>query len=378
MHFDSPPDRRGTDSIKWQRYARRDVIPLWVADMDFAAPPAVVAALQARVAHGVFGYGAPWPSLTEAVIAGIARDHNWHIEADWIVWLPGVVTGFNLCCQIAGQSGDEVLTLAPIYPPILQAPGLNERQCVRSEMVLRDGRWQCDWDDLAARISPRTKLLILCQPHNPVGRVFDDAEMRRFAALAEEHNLLICSDEIHCGLVIRPELKHIAMASLGTDIARRTITLMAPSKTWNIPGLGSAFAIISDPAWRTRFKRAMQGVVPHTNVLGLVATEAAYRDGAVWRQGVLHVLHSNAARIEAAVAQMPGISMTPVEATYLAWLDCRELAYDDPVAFFEAAGVGLSDGRDFGAPGFVRLNFACSPQLLDDALQRMHAALRRA
>lgn len=372
--FDNPPDRRHSDSMKWQRYAGRDVLPMWVADMDFAAPQAVMDALQARVAHGVFGYAMPWPSLLAAVVEGIARDHGWQIDPDWIVWLPGVVSGLNLCCAIAGEPGDEVLTLTPVYPPFLAAPGHTGRQLVRSDMR-RDGeRWIFDRDDLAARCSARTRLLMLCHPHNPVGRVYDEEELRFLAGLAERHDMIICSDEIHCGLVIDPAHRHIPLAALDEAIALRTITLMAPSKTWNIPGLGSAFAVIADPALRRRFRHAMQGIVPHTNLLGFVATEAAYRHGNAWRQALLNYLHTSAQHVVTAIDAIPGLHTTPVEATYLAWIDCRALDVKNPVAFFEEHGVGLSDGRDFGAPGFVRLNFGCSRVLLEEALRRMRTA----
>lgn len=374
--FDSPPDRSRSDSLKWSRFADRDVLPMWVADMDFAAPRPVLEALQARVAHGVFGYGVPSHALNAAVVDALARDHDWHIQADWIVWLPGVVGGFNVACTLAGEAGDEVITLTPVYPPFLSAPAHAGRRLVRSDLVLRGTRWECDWDDLSARITPRSRMLLLCHPHNPVGRVYGREELRRFATLAEQHNLLLCSDEIHGGLVIDPAHRHIPLASLDEAVARRCITLMAPSKTWNIPGLSSAFAVISDANLRRLFRHAMRGFVSETNVLGLVATEAAYRHGDAWRQELLRYLHANAQRLVQAINGTEVLRTTPVEATYLAWIDCRALPALDPVAFFEGHGVGLSNGADFGMPGFVRLNFGCSRTLLDEALRRMTAACR--
>lgn len=374
--FDAPPDRSQSDSVKWGRFADRDVLPMWVADMDFAAPPAVLEALQARIAHGVFGYGMAAHSVSAAVVEGIARDHDWHIQADWLVWLPGVVSGFNVACALAGEAGDEVLTLTPVYPPFLTAPAHAGRRLVRSDLVLRGERWECDWDDLAARITPRSRMLLLCHPHNPVGRVYDREELLRFATLAEQHNLLVCSDEIHCGLVIDPAHTHIPLASLDESIARRSITLMAPSKTWNIAGLSSAFAIIPDAHLRRAFRQAMRGFVPETNVLGLVATEAAYRHGDAWRQAMLRYLHGNAQHLLAGINATGILRTTPVEATFLAWIDCRALSAKDPAAFFEQHGVGLSNGADFGMPGFVRLNFGCSRTLLDEALTRMRAAIQ--
>lgn len=377
--FDRPIDRRRLPSEKWGRYAGCDVLPLWVADMDFAAPPAVLDALHRRIDHGVFGYTDAWPSLIEAVFEGLQRDHGWAIEPDWLVWLPGVVAGFNLACAIAGEPGDGVLTATPVYPPFLTAPANTGRVLQRAELVLRNGRWQWDWDALEAARTPSTRLLLLCSPHNPVGRVFDADELRRLADFAARHDLIVCSDEIHCGLVLDAAHPHRPLAALDEASARRTITLMAPSKTWNIPALYCAFAIIPDAALRRRYRHAMRGIVPHVNLLGMVAAEAAYRDGDAWRRALLEYLRGNRDRVLAAVAAMPGLSMTVPQATYLAWIDCRGLqaarGITDPAAFFEAAGVGLSDGAAFGAPGFVRLNFGCPRATLDEALTRMARAL---
>jgi cystathionine beta-lyase len=377
--FSTAPDRRGSDSIKWRRYAGRDVIPMWVADMDFAAPPPVLDALRARLDHGVFGYADPWPSLADAVIDGIARDHGWRVQPDWLVWLPGVVTGFNIAARTVGQPGDGVFTATPVYPPFLSAPGHSDRRLVSTALVNTGRRWEWDWPATEATVADGVRLFMLCNPHNPVGRVFDRTELTRIAELAERHDLVICSDEIHCGLVLDPAKPHLPIAALDDAVARRTITLMAPSKTWNIPALYCAFAIIPDAGLRARYRRTMAGIVPHVNVLGLTATEAAYRDGGPWRAALLDTLRANAARVVNAIDALPGLATTPVEATYLAWIDCRDFlaarGIANAAAHFEAAGVGLSDGRDFGLPGFVRLNFGCPPERLDAGLQRIRQAV---
>lgn len=377
--FDRVIDRRSLPGDKWGRYAGRDVLPLWVADMDFAAPQQVLDALRERVDHGVFGYTAAWPSLVEAVVEGLRRDHDWAIDPDWLVWLPGVVTGFNLACAIAGEPGDGVLTPTPVYPPFLTAPAHTGRVLQTVDLVLRDGRWQFDWAAMTAAVTPRTRLLMLCSPHNPVGRVFDAGELRALADFAARHDLLICADEIHCGLVLDRALSHRPIAALDAGAAGRSITLMAPSKTWNIAALYCAFAVIPDAALRKRYSRAMRGIVPHTNVLGLVAAEAAYRHGGPWRLALIDYLRGNRDEVLAAVESMPGLRTTTPEASYLAWIDCRELmaarGIADPMAFFEQAGVGLSDGRPFGAPGFLRLNFGCPRATLREALGRMQRAL---
>ncbi len=372
--FDQVIDRRAVPGDKWGRYAGRDVVPMWVADMDFAAPPAIIEALHARLDHRVFGYTDAWPSLIEAVIDGIARDHDWRIEADWLVWLPGVVTGFNVACRMAGEPGDAVLTATPVYPPFLRAPANNQRRLQTVDLVCDGARWQWDWDALDATLDADTRMLLLCHPHNPVGRVFDPRELTALAERAERHDLIVCSDEIHCGLVL--DGTHRPIAALDAAVARRSITLMAPSKTWNIPALYASFAIIADADLRRRYRHAMRGLIPHPNVLGLVATEAAYREGSAWRLALLDYLRGNRERVMQAIKALPGLRTTRPEATYLAWIDCRDAGLDEPTAFFEKHGVGLSDGRAFGAPpGFVRLNFGCPRSLLDEGLARMHTAL---
>lgn len=373
--FDRHPDRRQVPGEKWGRYAGRDVLPLWVADMDFSAPPPVLEALRRRLDHGVFGYTDAPPSLAEAVVEGLRRDHDWHIQAEWLVWLPGVVTGFNLACRAVGEAGDSVFTATPVYPPFLTAPENSGRRLVSCALVERNGRWEWDRAAVEAAIEPRTRVFMLCNPHNPVGRAFDREELRWIADLAESRDLVVCSDEIHCGLVLDAARPHLPIAALDERIARRSITLMAPSKTWNIPALYCAFAVIPDAGLRRRYQREMRGIVPHVNVMGLVAAEAAYRHGGPWRAALLDYLRDNRERVLDAVATMPGLRTTRPEATYLAWIDCREAGLDDPAAFFEAGGVGLSDGRAFGMPGFVRLNFGCSRATLDEALARMRRAL---
>lgn len=373
--FDTIIDRSNTGSEKWDKYAGRDIIPLWVADMDFRSPPAVLAALQARIEHGVFGYSHPTPGLVEAVQEHLQRDFNWRIEAEWLVWLPGLVCGLNVLCKAIGEEGDEIITFTPIYPPFMSAPPLNGRSTVKVPLQLVDGRWVADLQALEQAITPRTKLLLLCSPHNPVGRAWSREELQDFADLAERHDLVLGSDEIHAGLLLDEGAQHLPIATLSPAIARRTITLLAPSKTYNIPGLGCSFAVISDQTLKKRFIRAAGRIVPHVNALGFIAAEAAYRQGEAWRLQLLAYLRANRDLLTAEINTIPGLSMTRVEATYLAWIDTRAAGIEDPGHFFEAAGVGLSDGADFGAPGFVRLNFGCRRALLVEALQRMRRAL---
>jgi len=375
--FDIPVDRSGTGSQKWDKYAGRDVIPLWVADMDFRSPPAVIEALHHRIEHGVFGYTSAPSDLAGVIVKHLARDCEWHIDPRWIVWLPGLVTGLNLACLVAGEPGDAVVTLTPIYPPFLSAPRHAHRQCVRVPLAETNGRWIIDFEGIAAAITPRTRMLMLCNPHNPVGRVYTRDELLRVAQICARHDLLICSDEIHYGLVLDEAKRHVPLAGLSPEIAGRTVTLLAPSKTYNIPGLGMSFAVVPDTALRQRLLRAMSGFTPAVNALGFTAALAAYRDSDAWHAALLDYLRGNRDLVAGRMASMPGLSMCHVEATYLAWIDARGIGVDDPQRFFEEAGVGLSDGKEFGAPGFVRLNFGCRRALLEDALDRIGAALKR-
>jgi cysteine-S-conjugate beta-lyase len=375
--FDTVIDRTGTSSEKWDKYQGRDVIPLWVADMDFRSPPAVISALHRRIEHGVFGYTSTPATLVTAVQQHLSRDFGWEVEKEWLVWLPGLVCGLNVLCNSVGEPGDEVITFTPIYPPFLSAPPLTQRTTVKVPLLLNDGRWEMDLAGLERAITPRSRLLLLCNPHNPVGRAWSRHELQQLASVAERHDLIIGSDDIHAGLILDEELRHIPMATLSPEIARRTITLLAPSKSYNIPGLGCSFAVISDPALRKSFKKAAGRIVPHVNLLGFTAAEAAYGEGEEWHQALLTYLRGNRDLVAEAIRQIPGLSSTRVEATYLAWIDARGTGSSDPARLFEEAGVGLSNGADFDAPGFVRLNFGCSRSLLVKALQRMKTAMAR-
>ncbi|MBI4986123.1 MAG: putative C-S lyase [Rhodocyclales bacterium] len=377
--FDRPIDRRGEacrDSTKWNKYADGDTIPLWVADMDFAAPPAVIAALQRRIEHGVFGYSQPWPELTASVVDHLAARYGWEIAPDWIVWLPGLVTGLHVACRAVGTDGATVFTATPVYPPFLSAPLHSQRRRATAPLVRDETGWLWDWAAVAGVLrQAEPALFLLCHPHNPVGRAWREDELWQLLDLAEKHDFVVCSDEIHCDLILDPERRHQPFATLSAAAARRSITLMAPSKTFNVPGLGCAFAVIPDARLRRNFRSAMHGIVPHVNTLGLVACDAALREGEPWRRELLAYLRGNAARVERFVAGQAGLAMAPVEATYLAWIDARGVGVEHPQRLFEAAGVGLSDGADFDAPGFVRLNFGCRRALLDAALARMQSAL---
>jgi cystathionine beta-lyase len=373
--FDRIIDRRATGSLKWERYAGRDVLPLWVADMDFQSPPQVMEALRSRVEHGVFGYPVPQQALVAAVKDRMQQMYGWTIQPDWIVWIPGVVVGLNVACRAIGQERDEVATFTPVYPPFLCAPKHVQRSLVRVPLTQTQGRATFDVEAFERSLTDRTRLLLLCNPHNPVGRSFDRKELEQVAEVCLRHRVVICSDEIHCDLIL-DDRRHVPTASLGREVEQQTITFMAPSKTFNVPGLDCALAIIPNGQLRRRFADAKAGIVPHVNVFGYEAALAAYQHGEPWRQALLAYLRGNRDYLFQEVNGIQGLSMGPVEATYLAWIDARGLGVDDPTRFFEEAGVGLSDGAEFDGPGFVRLNFGCPRATLVEAVDRMSRAVQ--
>jgi cystathionine beta-lyase len=377
FNFDKVIELRGMSSAKWEKYKGRDIIPLWLADMDFRSPPAVIEALHDRIEHGVFGYPSVPPELINAVLSMLLTAYSWKVKPEWLVWMPGLVTGLNVICRAAAASGEEVLTAVPVYPPFLSAPRLSKRLLIAVPLTLQAGRWNFDFEQMESLITPRTRLFLFCNPHNPVGRVFSKDELTRLAMICDKHDLTICSDEIHCGLVLDSDKAHVPIATLAPVIAQRTITFMSPSKTFNLPGLGCAFAIIPNRQLRQRFKQTMAGIVPGVNLLGYVAALAAYRESSDWLAAVLSYLRANRDLVENTINRISGLSMTHVEATYLGWIDTRGAGIEEPMKFFERAGVGLADGSDFGGSGFVRLSFACPQSTLIEALTRMERTMEK-
>ncbi|MCA1772001.1 MAG: PatB family C-S lyase [Halomonas sp.] len=381
--FATPIERRhpaeGWASQKWHRYAD-DVLPLWVADMDFCSPPAVIEALHARVAHGVYGYGEVPDTLTETVCEWSANHYQWPIQPEWQQWLPGVVPALHLATLGLTAPGDGVLTVTPIYPPFLavaERTGRLPQQAAMATPVSADDSWRLDIGALEAAVTPQTRLLLWCHPHNPTGRVWSHGELAALAEFVERHDLWVVSDELHCDLLLDEGARHQPLVAAFPGLAKRTITLWSPSKTFNLAGLTTACAVIPDENLRKRFAQATKGLLPDGNVLGLVAAEAAYRHGDRWRQALLEVLRVNRAMLKARVAAWPGVEMNPPESTYLAWLDMRRagLGESPQAALLEQAGVALSDGTAFGHPGFVRLNFGTTASQLEAALIRMDTVL---
>ncbi len=368
--FDKQIDRRGTNSLKWNKYKDQDIIPLWVADTDFMAPQGVIDALQQRVAHGVFGYSRPSPRLIELVIERMQQRYGWKIEPEWLLFMPGVVPGLNFGIKAWCRPEQHVITPKPVYYPFLHAPEHNDRPVSYLPMQLVEDRWLPDFAMLEQQ-AQTADVLLLCNPHNPGGTVFTREELQRIADIAIRHDLIVISDEIHCDLLLEPDAQHIPFASLSPEAAARSAVLMAPSKTFNIAGLCSSFAIIPDSRLRFKLQQAMRGLMADNNLIGLVAAEAAYEHGDEWLQAQIEYLRANRDLVEKTLGCLPGIKIAKLEATYLAWIDVSGLGMADPIAAFEAGGVGLSPGAQFGDKNFVRLNFGCSRTLLQQALDRM-------
>ncbi|CUW21452.1 Cystathionine beta-lyase PatB [Serratia grimesii] len=376
FNFDQWVDRSHSDSVKWDKYRDRDIIPLWVADTDFPSPPAIIAALQQRVAHAVFGYGHPSPELIEVFTQRMLERYGWRINPEWLIFLPGLVCGLNLCVRAFTDEGEGTLAPSPIYPPFRKAAKFAGRSQLPIPLTLEDKRWVLDLTAITGQLNGREKLLLLCNPQNPGGTVYRRQELLQQHAFAQRHDLIVCSDEIHCDLLLEPGCQHIPFATLNEDAAQRSITLMSPSKTFNIAGLGASMALVPNTALRQKLIRTRSGIVPEVDILALVAAQAAYQHGQDWLDELLVYLRANRDLVTERINAIPGLQLQPIEATYLAWIDCSQLAVDNPHAFFEQAGVGLSPGLDFGNRHFVRLNFGCRRELLSQALDRMLIATR--
>jgi len=382
--FDTMPERRGTDSMKWQKYGDKDVLPMWVADMDFTSPPAIIEALHRRVDHGIFGYTRPLKSTTDAIVDSLEQRYNWRIDPSWLVWLPGLVVGLNVAAQACTQPGEEVICFTPSYPPFMSAPKNSGRISRTVSMVLNQGarRWEIDWDALEKAVTPKTKLIFLCHPHNPISRIWQRDELDQIAEFCLRHNLYLCSDEIHCDLILDPTLLHFPVGTLDSQITYKTITLISPSKTYNLAGFGASLAIIPDQNLRSRFVRVMDGIVPLVNSMGYIACETAYRACEPWRQALITYLCDNRDfLVDFLIKEVPVVKIeAPIEATYLAWLNVEELNLVNPVAHFENHGIGLSNGAPFGTPKghYVRLNFGCPRALLAEGLRRLKSAVTAA
>ncbi len=377
--FNQVVNRLNTHSIKWDAYPP-DVLPMWIADMDLQAPPVVMQALEKRLQHGIFGYECDYWELRQVFTQWAEEHYAWRISEEDIVIIPGVVTGLNLAVQSLGQPGDGLLIQTPVYPPFFEIAPHAGMVTVESPLTAyADGYYGIDLEKLESAITPQTRFLILCNPHNPVGRVFSKNELAAIAEVCVRKNLIIISDEIHCDFLF-DDRHHTPIASLGQQIAERTITLMAPSKTFNIAGLKCSFMIIQDAHLRSKIANGKNGLVGCPSVLSLEAAWAAYAQGADWLRQVLSYLQANRDFLVSFIRQeIPRIKVFSPEATYLAWLDCRDFADKvNPCEYFlNEAKIAFNDGKAFGTggEGFIRMNFGCPRTVLKQALERMKKAV---
>ncbi|MCL6271642.1 PatB family C-S lyase [Sansalvadorimonas sp. 2012CJ34-2] len=376
--FNTPIDRRNTSSLKWDKYKDQDIIPMWVADMDFRSPPEIIDALHKRIDHGVFGYTKAPESLEQIVVERLNNLYDWPIEQQWLDWTPGLVSALNVAVRCCAEEGEHVIVPMPVYYPFLLAPPLGNRQMLQIFWRRKDGNWELDWDWLESHITDDTRLFMLCNPQNPNGRVLTRDELEKLEEFCRRHNLVACSDEVHCDLILDRSSQHIPYASISDYARDNSITLMSPSKTFNVAGLGCAFAVIPNPELRERFRRTRKGIVPDPDnmLVGYTAAEAAYTHGEPWRQALLEHLRENHDYLLQRIKGMPYLDMIPHQATYLAWIQCDIPDVKRPQEFFEQAGVGLSPGAVFGDARYVRLNFGCPKATLEQGLDRMEQALK--
>lgn len=369
-------DRRGTSSSKWEKYAGTDILPFWVADMDLPTAPFVIDAVRRRLEHPVLGYTKTPPATVDAFLDWLRRRCGWRAEAEWLVWLPGVVPGFNVAARAFG--GRRAVVPTPVYPPFLRVAANSSLEEARSPLALAGDRWEMDFDDLAAKLVPDAALMF-CNPHNPTGRCYGRAELERLGEVVLAGGGIVVSDEIHCGILLDADRRHLSVAGMDPELARRSVSLYSPTKAYNMPGLGVAVAVIPDPELRARYDAARDGFVSGVSPLAYAAATAAWNDRSDWLPNVNAFLRANADRVTARVGAMEGVRTTPVEATCLSWIDATSLAAPgSPASFLQRHGIGLSPGEDFGAPGFVRFNFGCSEGLLEEGLNRLETAVRAA
>ena len=383
--FDTEIDRMPTSSAKWSLMklitGYEDLYPLWVADMDFACPPEVVEALKKRVAHPIYGYTVPTEGYHNGLINWMEKRNGWSgIQKDWVLFTPGVVAGFSFAIQAYSQPGDKVIIQPPVYYPFKNQILSNGRQVVVNPLKIVDGNYRMDFEDFEKKIDDKTKMIILCSPHNPIGRVWKRDELVRLAEICEEKDILIISDEIHSDLILG-DIKHTPIAIVSEEAMQRTVTLVAVSKTFNLAGMSTANAIIPNKKLRDAFKAVIGKNSTHNNVFGIIAQDAAYNHGEPWLEELLEYLRGNLKYLKEFLAEkIPGLVVYPLEGTYLAWVDCTSLAMDDEKLnefMLKKAKLWLDKGTLFGIGGskFMRINLACPRSILKRALESLEKAV---
>lgn len=367
--FDEIIPRNNTESSKWTKFPA-EVLPFWVADMDFAAPDFILDAIRQRLDHPILGYTHTPPSLVESFQGWLEYHFGWAVPSEWVVWVPGVVPQLNLAAQLL-PSPSELLIPTPVYHPFLD---LAENAGIRDIRVpmQESPRWTMDFAAMADALTPDTRMLVICNPQNPTSRCYDDGELQDLANFVEQHDLLLVSDEIHANIVLAPEQRHQPVAAAHPELASRTITLYAATKIYNIPGMSCAAAVIPDEALREQFMHARAGLQPGIGPLEFIASDAAFNDRSQWIPDLLDYLRGNFALVKDAL----GDRVANLEATYLAWINVRDMGLEDTEAYFARHGIGISPGAQFGEPGHIRFNFGCPRQTLEQGLERLTRAIK--
>ncbi|MCY4130777.1 MAG: PatB family C-S lyase [Gammaproteobacteria bacterium] len=373
--FDTVYDRRVSSSSKWVKYGERDILPFWVADMDFATPEFILDAIRSRLDHPVIGYTELPEELAGVFIDWAERRFGWRIHPDWLVAFTSLVPGLNAAVRCVGDDGDASVVMTPIYPPFLKTAAINHREQIRSPLQLHNDQWVMDFDDIESKTSDKSsRTVMLSNPQNPTGRIYTRDELQALAEICLRTNTAIVSDEIHWGICLEPGSTHIPLATLGEEIEENTITLISHTKSYNIAGLQSAFAVIRNPELRERFDTAKNGWMSSVSPLAYAAAIAAYSDNSTWLDELQTYLRANRDILTDSVRKLPNLSMAPVEGTHLGWIDARKIPVSDHAAYFESHGLGFSDGVEFGAPGFVRFNFATPQSVLKRGISRLETA----
>jgi cysteine-S-conjugate beta-lyase len=384
-NFDEAPVREGTDCVKYdlrtETFGTDNIIPLWVADMDFKTPDFIVDALNTRLKHEIYGYSFKPDNYFNSIINWLQVKHNWPIRKEWICFSPGIVPALNFCTLAFTQPGDSIIVQPPVYFPFFSAVKSHGRNLVYNQLREIKNEWHMDLNGLKKNIDRKTRMVFLCNPHNPIGKVWKQDELIEFANICTENNILILSDEIHSDLVL-PGNKHCPVASLGNEIAENTITCIAPSKTFNLAGLSTSSVIISNPVYRSAFNNLVGNLhVGNGNIFGTIASIAAYSKGHQWLEELLLYLKGNIDYvIDYFDKRVPVIKPLVPEATYMVWLDCRNLKIKGKELnsfFITQAGVGMNEGSTFGpgGEGFMRMNVACPLYILKEAMGNIEKAV---
>lgn len=383
--FDKVIERRNTHSVKWDNldksFGADDILPMWVADMDFPCPQPILDSIEKRNKHGILGYTTRPESLHESIINWMKKRHGWNIKKEWLVYSPGVVTSLNLSVMSFTRPGDSVIIQSPVYPPFFSVVKNNDRIIALNPLIEESGNYSIDFESLEKEMAAGSKMMILCSPHNPVGRVWTKSELDKLAQLCEKYGVLMVSDEIHSDLIL-PGNKHIPIATVSEYMKQNSITCIAPSKTFNIPGLTTSVAIIPNPKLRLKFLKTINRIgIGMSNIFGIVATEAAYTHGEPWLEELIKYLDDNVNYLlEYFNTNIPEIKVTKPQGTYLVWLDCRALNMDGKSLhrfMIEQGKIGLNNGLDFGpgGEGFLRINVACPRATLVEGLKRINKAV---